>query len=75
MASKVCLLICTIALFSAHKTPCAELELRWTKKLRRIHTRHLTRKLQLPLNRLEARLFAQGIQERVGLHVAQARIP
>jgi hypothetical protein len=33
------------------------------------------RNLQLPLNRLKARLFAQGIQERVGLYVNQTRIP
>jgi len=31
--------------------------------------RHSARKLQFPLNRLEARLFAQGVQERVGLDV------
>ena len=36
---------------------------------------HLARKLQLPLDRLEARLFAQGVQERIGLQVLQARIP
>jgi hypothetical protein len=29
--------------------------------------RHLARKLQLALDRLEARLLAQGVQERVGL--------
>jgi hypothetical protein len=38
-------------------------------------TRLSSRKLQFPLNRLEARLLAQGIQERVGLQILQARIP
>jgi hypothetical protein len=37
--------------------------------------RHLARKLQLPLNRLEARLLAQGVQERIGLQARQAPIP
>jgi hypothetical protein len=37
--------------------------------------RHLARKLQLPLNRLEARLLAQGVHERVGLQILQARVP
>jgi hypothetical protein len=32
-------------------------------------------KLQLPLNRLEVRLFAQGVQERVGLQQLQTRVP
>jgi len=37
--------------------------------------RHLARKLQLPLDRLKARLLAQGVQERVGLQILQARVP
>ena len=36
--------------------------------------RHLVRKLQLPLDRLEARLFSYRIHERIGLQVRQARI-
>ena len=32
------------------------------------------RKLQLPLNRLKARLFAQGIEERLGLQVLEPGI-
>src|SRR3984893_11103955 len=37
--------------------------------------RDLARKLQLSLNRLKARLFAQRVEERVGLHVRRARAP
>src|SRR6478736_651202 len=32
---------------------------------------HLVRKLQFPLDRLEARLLAQWIEERLGLHAYQ----
>ena len=35
---------------------------------------HSIGKLQLPLNRLETRLVAQGIKERVGLHRHHARV-
>src|SRR5260221_4113575 len=37
-------------------------------------TKLLSRKLQLPLNCLEARLLAQGIHQRVGFRVLQPRI-
>src|SRR4029453_9142102 len=36
---------------------------------------HSVLELQLPLDDLEATLLAQGIQERVGLQILQARIP
>jgi hypothetical protein len=42
-------------------------DLRGTEGIASEPHRHLTRKLQLPLDRLEARLLAQGVQERVGL--------
>jgi len=46
--------------------------LRGTEELRPNRTATLARKLQLPLNRLEARLLAQGVQKRVGLQSLQA---
>jgi len=38
-------------------------------------SRSSLRKLQLPLNRLEARLTANGIEQEVGLHQVHAGIP
>jgi hypothetical protein len=35
----------------------------------------LVRKLQLPLDRLEAGLVAQGIQQRISSQVLQTRVP
>ena len=36
--------------------------------------RSVRRKFQFPLNRLEARLFAQGVHERVGLQELEPRV-
>jgi len=38
-------------------------------------TRLSSRKFRLPLNRLEARLFAQGIEERVSLQLSDMARP
>src|SRR6266404_6066014 len=35
---------------------------------------HSVRKFQFPLNRLEARLFAQGVHKRVGLQELEPRV-